>query len=689
MKASMLVLLFAVFSPASSNSVSPVQKVLQLLTDLQAKIVNEGEEAQKVFNEFTEWCEERSANLKYEIKTGKSEVEDLSASIDQAAAKIQELTSKIEEAAASLATNDADLKAATEIREKEAADFAASDKELAETIDVLTRAIMILERDAQKGGASMMQLQKANSVAQALSIMVDAAMLQSQDVSKLTAFVQSVQKTDADEDSDAMGAPDPAAYKSHSGSLIETLESLLDKAKGQLDDARRKETNSRHNFEMLKQSIEDEIKFGNQDMDEAKKNLAASGEAKAAAEGDLAVTSKSLKEDIATQSTLKHDCMTKAEDFEAATQSRGEELKALTDAKKVISDQTGGAEGVVYGGAASFVQLVQSKLSSGADLANFEAVRFIRNLARQHNDAALTQLASRMASVISYGTSAGEDPFAKVKGLIQDMLERLLKNGEADASHKAYCDKEMGETLEKKENKDANIEKLSTKIDSMTARAAQLKDEVAGLQKELAELAASTAAMDKLRRDEHDRFVADKADTEAGLQGVQMALKILREYYASDGKAHEAADGAGGGIIGLLEVVESDFSKAAAQISTTEMSAQSDYDRETKANEITKATKEQDVKYKTKEAKQLDSAVAEATSDREGVQAELSAILEYKGHLVEMCVAKPETYDERKGRREAEIAGLKEALSILEGEAVFLQRGARAGKQHGFLLSHA
>jgi len=317
-------------------------------------------------------------------------------------------------------------------------------------------------------------------------------------------------------------------------------------------------------------------------------------------------------------------------------------------------------------------------------LANFEAVRFIRKLALQQHDGALTQLASRMESAIRYGSSGSGDPFVKVRGLIQDMLRRLLKDGEADASHKAYCDKEMGETLEKKGDKEAEIEKLSTKIDSMTARSAQLKDDVAGLQQELAELAKAQAAMDKMRRAEHDQFVSDKADTDAGLEGVHMAVRILREYYASDSKAHEAAEGAGGGIIGLLEVVESDFSKAVAVMSTTEMSAQSAYDRESKSNEITKVTKEQDVKYKSKEGKQLDSAVAEATSDREGVQSELSAILEYNGHLVQMCVAKPESYDERKSRREAEISGLKEALSILEGEAVFLQR-----RHHGLLGAHA
>merc|ERR550514_2636193 len=107
---------------------------------------------------------------------------------------------------------------------------------------------------------------------------------------------------------------------------------------------------------------------------------------------------------------------------------------------------------------------------------------------------------------------------------------------------------------------------------------------------------------------------------------------------------------------------------------TAEETALAEYEKLTKENEIAKVTKEQDVKYKTKESKSLDKGVAELSSDRQGTQAELDAVLEYYSKLKDQCIAKPETYEERKKRREAEIAGLKEALSILEGEAVFIQK---------------
>jgi len=144
---------------------------------------------------------------------------------------------------------------------------------------------------------------------------------------------------------------------------------------------------------------------------------------------------------------------------------------------------------------------------------------------------------------------------------------------------------------------------------------------------------------------------------------------VLSEYYAIDDKAHESAGGAGGSIIGLLEVIEADFSKGLSELVSAEESSQSEYDQLTKDNGIDIMTKNQDVKYKTREHKGLDKEIAESNSDKDGVSDELSAVTQYLEKLKGECVAKPESYEERKKRRENEIAGLKDALDVLENEA--------------------
>merc|ERR1740116_506019 len=269
---------------------------------------------------------------------------------------------------------------------------------------------------------------------------------------------------------------------------------------------------------MLKQSLEDDLRFANKDMDESKTALSASAEAKATAEGDLAVTTKDLGADTAALADLHRDCLGKAQDFEAATKSRTEELKALAAAKKVLADTTAGADTITYGlSQVSFLQL-----NSMEGLVQFEAIRLVRDLARKQGSSSLAQLATRMDAAMHSGVA---DPFAKVKSLISDMIAKLEEAAGADATEKAFCDKELAETTAKKEEKTAEIEKLTTKIDQMSARAAKLKEEVAALQKTLADLMSSQSEMDKLREEESAVYKKNKADTEEGLQGVKLALK--------------------------------------------------------------------------------------------------------------------------------------------------------------------
>jgi chromosome segregation ATPase len=317
-------------------------------------------------------------------------------------------------------------------------------------------------------------------------------------------------------------------------------------------------------------------------------------------------------------------------------------------------------------------------------------------LAHDHHSAALAQLASQIAVVARYGGKHGKNPFEKVKGLISEMISKLEKEAEAEATEKAYCDEEMAKTKAKKDELSSDIATLTAKTDKASAASAQLKEEVTTFQAELAALAKTTAEMDKARADENAVFVETKTDLSAGIAGVGKALEVLRSYYGSSSASliqndkfdslmqqpslpppHSASGGAGGSIIGILEQCLADFTKDLSHAEMTEEEAQSEYDKVSQENAIIKQTKDQDVTYKTKEAKGLDKSIAEFTSDKDSLQTELDAVLEYQQKINKQCIATPETYEERKARREAEITGLKEALKILESEGVFLQRPRR------------
>merc|ERR1719486_629133 len=161
------------------------------------------------------------------------------------------------------------------------------------------------------------------------------------------------------------------------------------------NDGVKAEMNAKHSFEMLKQSLENTIAQDN------KKYL----------------------------SELSSDCQTKAADWEVSTKSRADELEALATAKKIITETTGGASEKAYG-------LLQqaSKDKSTSDAAD-KVVSMLQGLGKTNKDVALAQLALRVKAAVEMQT--GADPFAKVKGMIQEMIDKLVADAAAEASHKA------------------------------------------------------------------------------------------------------------------------------------------------------------------------------------------------------------------------------------------------------------
>jgi len=684
------------FSVAGAIEANPLSKVIELMDALSAKVTAEGEAEAKAFKEYVEWCDDAAANLANEIKTGTSSKEELEAAIGKASADIEASTAKIEELSAAIASDEAELKDATAVREEEVATFEASEKELVDAIDTLDRAVGILQKEMSKNPAALAQVDTKNldSVIKSLDSVISAASFSSQDQRKLTALVQAQQGQESDDME--LGAPAAAVYKTHSSSIFDVLEDMKEKAEGQLAELRKAESATKHNYEMLKQSLTDQMEADTKDMDEEKSLKASTEEAKATAEGDLAETTKELAADKESLGTAQSTCMQVAADHEATVKSRTEELTAIATAKKVLSETSSGAVSQSY----SFVQVASSsRLQTSADLANAEVVGLVKKLAKEHHSAALAQLASRISAVVRYGASAGEDPFVKVKGLISDMIAKLEAEAKDAATEKAYCDEELAKTEAKKAELEGEISKLTSKIDLAAAKSAGLKEDVKTLQAELAALAKSQSEMDAIRAEEKAAFDKAKSELELGISGVQKALGVLKDYYQGAAfvqngakfdafmqqpampEKHSAAGGAGGSIIDILEVVESDFTKNLATEETEEADAVATYEKTTQENKMSVTMKSQDVKYKTKEFKGLDKSISDLSGDKETTSTELGAVLEYYGKIKERCIAKPETYEERKARRTAEIEGLKEALSILESETAFMQRPRRNSRK--------
>merc|ERR1712100_300976 len=239
--------------------------------------------------------------------------------------------------------------------------------------------------EMNKNPAALMQVDTHNldSVIKGLNAVISAASFSANDQSKLMALVQQQSGSDDEE----LGAPAAAVYKTHSTSIFDVLEDMKEKAEGQLDELRKAESTATHNYNMLKQSLTDEIENDNKDMDEEKSLKAASEEQQATAEGDLAETVKELGKDRESLNVATTTCMEVAADHEATVKSRTEELNAIATARKVLKESTGGAVEQSY----SFLQM-----QSRSDMKNAEVVTIVKKLAHDHHSTALSQLASRI-----------------------------------------------------------------------------------------------------------------------------------------------------------------------------------------------------------------------------------------------------------------------------------------------------
>merc|ERR1719399_2068742 len=289
---------------------------------------------------------------------------------------------------------------------------------------------------------------------------------------------------------------------------------------------------------------------------------------------------------------------------------------------------------------------------------------------------------------------AASDPFVKIRGLIEDMIAKLLKEAQEEATQKAFCDKEMGASKKSEAEKTATIEKLQTRIDGNSAKIATLTDAVKTLEAEVADIDKAQSEATKIRNTEKADNLAAIKDFRDSADAVVAAMGVLKSFYEGGAllqtKSQKstrpefggAKTDAASGIISVLEVAESDFTRLLAETETEEDAAADAYAKQTDENKVSKATKEADSKAKQSEVKSLTVELGHAEEDHASTSTELDAVNSYIDKLKPQCEEKAMSYEEKKAAREAEIAGLKEALEILSGTGLIQSRKFMGFQKH-------
>merc|ERR1719473_145539 len=146
---------------------------------------------------------------------------------------------------------------------------------------------------------------------------------------------------------------------------------------------------------------------------------------------------------------------------------------------------------------------------------------------------------------------------------MMDQIQQLENEEAADYTHKVYCDKNLAEAEVKVADKQSEIEKHTAKIEQKSSNSLRVKAEVATLEKELATMTGEKLEMDTIRQKEKADYEFNKAEAEKSVKEIKLALNVLRDFYGNYAKEHDgfsSSDGAGQGVMAMIEAVESEYS---------------------------------------------------------------------------------------------------------------------------------
>jgi predicted nucleic acid-binding Zn-ribbon protein len=679
---------FGLMLITQGHQVTPMEKVITLLKDLSAKVTAEGAKDAAQYDKFACFCKEQADEKLYSIEKSEAKIADLSAEIKELDTAIAKLNSDISKLSKKISSLEGEIKDKTEVRDKQYAAYKVKAKDMNEAIDACGAAI-----DALKDSKSSMKGAKVDLV-QVTSGLVKAVKQQpllADAASKVAMFSQL----------SATGAP---KFQYQSNDIIATLEDLLatfKSMKKELDIAEHDENSA---FERNKLGLLNEKKFAEQDRAEKEAIVEGKTEKLEAAKSDRDEEDKDKTSDDAFMKELTNECEEKAQLFDARSSTRADELKALNDAttelekgavpnfgsnKKLVglTQKAVKPEQKVSATAASFVQIQQVQHQHSDKEAMLQRVRsFIAGVAEKSH--------SRVLSALSVKVIVAEDHFVKVRTLIKDLIAKLKADANSEATQKGVCDTGMRKAISDRDEASAKIEVANAKITTATSTKNSLEDEIKTLEGEIADEKKALLEATELRNDDKAENAKNVGMSDEGVESVKLALSILQDFYnkaalAQTGKytppnadrdgntvgdlapetfdsKYKGSQAESKGIVGILEVILSDFERTNKQAEKDETESKKAFEKledDANARIKKKDTRIQKAEGELADAKGEILDQEQALSDGQDL---LQNGLEALEGLEAMCVKGEETYEERKKKREDEINALKEAMTILE-----------------------
>lgn len=644
--------------PSSAVSLhgTPVQKVLEMLAEMIAKGQKEAAVEKMIFEDYEEWVDDQTILTNQEIKTAKTLIDKLTAEIDKAESDISNLNADIADLDGEIAAWEKDQKAATDLRRSENAEFMKVQADYSDSIDAIARAIVILQQQNMDYKQAAALLEETSAAVPRARQILSALM----------------QEKSGQEKMSQEGAPAVAAYEFQSGGIIEMLEKLKKKFKQELSDVETAESNSAHAYDLEMLHLGNNIETAKGNRDEKAEHRASLATQSAELKGQLADTKDGLAVDEKYLADMKATFKAKSAAFADNQRVRAEEVEAIQKAVEILSSPAvqGHAEKYLPKLIQKSISLLQLGSASERNHAKDRVASFLKDRA--------TVLSSKVLS--TFAMQVSENPFAKVIDMIKSLIATLEEEAQAEAGHKAFCDQELAKNKNKRENKASEVAQKTAVVDRYTTEIQTLGSDIATLAKEQKELTKAMQEATEERTQEKKENLQTIKDAKEAQEALSSALSVLKEFYAKQGgfiqrkkqpavvpemKAYNGMQGSEGGVVGMIEVIQSDFARLEAETTANENTAEREYNdfmADAKADVKSKHKEEFD-KSLLKDQKEYELGLAQ--KDLGESQAALNAALEYYAKLKPQCIEVHVSYEERVARRKQEIEALQEAYRIL------------------------
>jgi len=675
----------------AANGLQEVIDVLrQMLSDFDAQMV----EDKKLWEEYSAWSDTSESDKRDFIQEQNSLIMSETAKKEANEQMVATLTQELATLAGEIAQTKTGIKELIQMRKEEHEAFQTTQADLTQTIKAVVKATEILEGHYAADGAQLMQIKQRVQIA---LTMYGPSRIRSATKENLQALASLLQTGGQQRwgqpsllqtgEGDSAGDSNPDFlntdgskydnFEKQGGArgVIGMLEDLHSELQSQLEAAIAREAENRRQYEQTKAAKETELK--NQEATQAQKKQEKET-AEAVIEECISTIDQAKKdildaEEFLTQLLADRKKFTK--EFGERSQIRSDEQAATQAALDALQAVSVGAKATV-----GFIQISSTHtMHRRRHLADK-----LRKIGSNIQSISLIQLSDQ---VQQQGPS-DDGSFDPVIKLLTDLIARLEEEASAETSQHEWCETEKTSSVTAKEERETSITELKAKINEDTTLSATLKTEILFLESEIARVEKETADAKVLRKEQHDAYVKAKADHEEVIKAIGLALEALSGQYggaaafiqvgAAQNQAANQAPGqanvfneyksggsGAGSAIEMLNDLQSRYTEALQEIEQTEVDQQKAHDELVATNEqfIADTTNTRNMKLKERRAKlgQLGDAKTEMKTNL----LELHEVNKYLQNLRPSCDDIRSTYEERKKRREAEIAALKEALEVI------------------------